>query len=87
MTEHLRKKLSKKYGKAEEKLILNGTGTNEPLGLLNYDLGGVNASSVTYDSVIDLFFSLFTEYEHSACCRCHYACEYEEYCGLLTVRA
>ena len=39
MTDYLRKNLSKRYGKAEEKLILNGTGVKEPLGLLNYDLG------------------------------------------------
>ena len=66
MTDYLKKTLSKRYGKAEEKLILNGTGVKEPLGLLNYDLGCVSVNEITYDSVIDLFFSLDKDYRDEA---------------------
>ena len=66
MTDYLKKTLSKRYGKAEENLILNGTGVNEPLGILNYDLGCVAVSDITYDSVIDLFFSLDKDYRDEA---------------------
>lgn len=66
MTDYLKKSLSKRYGKAEENVILNGTGVKEPLGLLNQDLGCVSAPDVTYDSVIDLFFSLNKDYRDEA---------------------
>ncbi|MBQ9448701.1 MAG: phage major capsid protein [Acholeplasmatales bacterium] len=66
MTDYLKKTLSKRYGKAEENVILNGTGVKEPLGLLNYDLGCVSALDITYDSVIDLFFSLNKDYRDEA---------------------
>lgn len=66
MTEYLKKDLSKKYGKAEENIIINGTGVNEPLGIINYDLGCVSTLNITYDSVIDLFFSLDKDYRDEA---------------------
>ena len=66
MTDYLKKTLSKRYGKAEEKLILNGTGVKEPLGIINYDLGCVSVNDITYDSIIDLFFSLDKDYRDEA---------------------
>lgn len=63
---YLDNELGKRFGKAEERLILNGTGNNEPLGLLNLELDGVQASSVTYDSITNLYFSLANDYRNDA---------------------
>ena len=66
MTDYLKKNLAKRYGKAEENAIINGNGVNEPLGLLNYDLEGIESNAITYDAVIDLFFSLDKDYRDEA---------------------
>ena len=63
---YLDNELGKRFGKAEERLILNGTGNNEPLGLLNLELDGVSTSSVTYDSITNLYFLLANDYRNDA---------------------
>lgn len=63
---YLDNELGKRFGKAEERLILNGTGNNEPLGLLNLELDGVQTSNVTYDSITNLYFSLANDYRNDA---------------------
>lgn len=63
---YLDNELGKRFGKAEERLILNGTGNDEPLGLLNLELDGVQTSSVTYDSITNLYFSLANDYRNDA---------------------
>lgn len=59
--------LAKRFGKAEERLMLNGSGNKEPLGLLNQDLSCFVANDLSYDAIIDLYFSLSKEYRENAC--------------------
>lgn len=64
---HLDGELAKRFGKAEEKLMLNGSGNKEPLGLLNQDLSCFVANDLNYDAIIDFYFSLSKEYRDNAC--------------------
>lgn len=54
------------YGRVEENLCMNGTGLNEPKGLLNAADIGVTASTLNADAVIELFFSLDRQYRKNA---------------------
>ena len=56
--DYLATKFAKRFGIAEESLIVNGTGNKEPLGLMNSNITKETASSLTYDEVVKLFFSL-----------------------------
>ena len=65
--DHLDNEIAKKVCRAEEKSIINGAGnTIEPKGLLNLELDGVTSASITYHSIINLFFSLDEYYRHNA---------------------
>ena len=65
---YLDEETAKSIGKAEEKAVINGLGNNiEPKGLLKLDLGGVTATALTYDSIVDLYFSLDKDYRSNAC--------------------
>ena len=66
---YLAKSIAKAFVRAEEKAFINGTGVNEPTGLLHDTNGAEVAASVdtiTYDSIIDLFFSVKPEYRKNA---------------------
>lgn len=63
---YLSDEFSKRFGKAEEKVFLNGNGNNEPKGLLNAAEIGVNTLVITYDDVIGLYFSLKSDYRENA---------------------
>lgn len=54
---------AKRFSKAEETAFLNGTGEDEPTGLLSSSGAdvGVTAASITYDDVVNLYFSLKPE--------------------------
>lgn len=56
--DYLATKFAKRFGIAEESLIVNGTGNKEPLGIMNSNITKETASSLTYDEVVKLFFSL-----------------------------
>lgn len=62
---------ARRFGRAEEAMFLNGTGVDQPNGLLS-DTGaqvGVTAASETviaYDEVVKLYFSLKPEYRANA---------------------
>lgn len=62
---------ARRFGRAEEAAFLNGTGTNQPTGLLS-DSGaeiGVTAASttaITYDELTKLYFSLKAEHRANA---------------------
>lgn len=56
--DYLSTKFAKRFGIAEENLIVNGTGKKEPLGIMNSGIAKSTASSLTYDEVVKLFFSL-----------------------------
>lgn len=62
-------RLVKDFARAEEDGFINGNGTSEPAGLLHATKGaevGVTAESLSFDTVIDLFFSLDPEYRKRA---------------------
>lgn len=56
--DYLSTKFAKRFGIAEESLIVNGTGNKEPLGIMNSDIAKATASALTYDEIVKLFFSL-----------------------------
>ena len=56
--DYLSTKFAKRFGIAEEYLIVNGTGNKEPLGIMNSGIAKSTAPALTYDEVVKLFFSL-----------------------------
>ena len=56
--DYLSTKFAKRFGIAEENLIVNGTGNKEPLGIMNSGIAKSTASALNYDEVVKLFFSL-----------------------------
>ena len=56
--DYLSTKFAKRFGIAEENLIVNGTGNKEPLGIMNSGIAKSTAPALTYDEVVKLFFSL-----------------------------
>jgi HK97 family phage major capsid protein len=66
---YLVKRLAKNFSRAEDKAFIGGTGTNEPVGILHTTLGadtGVSSTSLTYDDVISLYFSVEAPYRKNA---------------------
>lgn len=59
---YLRKNFCRRFGRAEERLLLAGTGVDQPTGLLTSAEVGVTASELTYDDVIKLYLSVKPEY-------------------------
>lgn len=58
-------RLARGFGNAEDNAFINGSGENEPTGILHDTAGaevGAMASSISFDSVIDLFFSVDKDY-------------------------
>ena len=55
---YLSTKFAKRFGIAEENLIVNGTGNKEPLGIMNSGIAKSTAPALTNDEVVKLFFSL-----------------------------
>lgn len=66
LDKYLRNEFARRFGRAEEKVCITGSGEDEPLGLLNSAQTGVTAASLTYDEVIKLYFSLKPEYRGNA---------------------
>ena len=66
--DYLVKRLAKNFGRAEDNGFINGTGENMPTGILAETGGaevGVTATSLTYDDVIRLYFSVKPEYRRN----------------------
>lgn len=64
---HLVKKMAEGFGRAEENAFLNGTGVDEPTGILHESLGaeiGVTTSALTFDDVLKLYTSVKTKYRN-----------------------
>lgn len=61
---YLIRRLAKCFGRAEDKAFITGTGVEEPTGLLHDTDGAETGTSaaLSYDSVIDLYFSVKPEY-------------------------
>lgn len=67
--EYLISRFARNFGRGEDKAFITGTGINEPTGILHESEGaqvGITADTLTYDSVIELFFSVEPEYRKSA---------------------
>ena len=66
--DYMLKKLAKCFGRTEDKAYITGTGVKEPTGILHNTDGaeiGVSANSLTYDDVINLYFSVKPEYREN----------------------
>lgn len=66
---YLTKRLARNFARAEDKGFITGTGTDEPVGILDDTAGAETAATVetiTYDDVISLYFSVKAEYRTNA---------------------
>ena len=69
LKKYISERMGKSFAYAEDKAFICGSGVNEPFGLLHETEGaetGTTASALTYDAVIDLFFSVKPEYRTHA---------------------
>jgi HK97 family phage major capsid protein len=57
---YLMREFARRFARAEEKVLLTGTGTEEPLGLLNSadSISSTEAGKLSFDDVVTLYFSL-----------------------------
>ncbi len=66
---YLIKRLARNFARTEDKGFITGTGTDEPVGILDDTAGAETAATVetiTYDDVISLYFSVKAEYRTNA---------------------
>ncbi|EJN54176.1 phage major capsid protein [Lactobacillus gasseri] len=69
---YLSNEFGRRLGNAEEKAFLTGTGTNQPTGILTDPNGAsagataTKADTLTFDDLIDLFYSLKSPYRQNA---------------------
>ena len=66
---YLINRVARTMGRAEEEAFITGDGVKMPTGITHPDKGAlvsVNTAAITYDSVIELFFSLEPEYRDRA---------------------
>lgn len=69
MEGYLIKRLARNFARAEDKGFITGTGTDEPVGILDDTAGAETVATVetiTYDDVISLYFSVKAEYRTNA---------------------
>ncbi len=68
LRKYISERMGKSFARTEDGAFVNGNGTDEPYGLLHDTNGAeiVTATALTYDSVIDLFFSVKPEYRAHA---------------------
>ena len=68
LRKYISERMGKSFARTEDGAFVNGNGTDEPYGLLHDTNGAeiVTATALTYDSVIDLFFSVKPEYRTHA---------------------
>lgn len=65
---YLIRRLAKSFARAEDRAFISGNGVDEPTGLLHDSAGaeiGATTSAITYDDVIDLYFSVKPEYRRN----------------------
>lgn len=68
----LPKHVARRFAKAEENAFINGNGVKTPIGILDDENGAEigltseSSSSITYDEMISLFFSLDKDYRSNA---------------------
>lgn len=61
VTHYLTHQFALRFARAEEDIFLNGTGNNEPLGILKTADAGAVTKELTYDDIIKLYFSVNAE--------------------------
>lgn len=68
LKKYVSERMGKSFARTEDGAFVNGNGTDEPFGLLHDTEGAetVTTAALTYDSVIDLFFSVEPEYRAHA---------------------
>lgn len=67
--DYLIKRLGENFGKAEDAAFLTGDGETMPTGIMNETAGaetGLTASALSFDSIMQLYFSLDKEYRRNA---------------------
>ena len=65
LEKHMTAHLTKAFSRAEEKAFITGNGATEPVGILAENGGaevGATASTLTYDDIVALYFSVKPEY-------------------------
>lgn len=63
---YITKEFARRFGRAEEKYFINGSGDGEPTGILNSADTGVATAELTYEDVVKLFFSINPKYRKKA---------------------
>lgn len=65
---YLMREFARRFARAEERVLLTGTGEEEPLGLLNTadTVSTAEAGNISFDDVVMLYFSLAAEYRKNA---------------------
>jgi HK97 family phage major capsid protein len=72
LEQYFTREFTRRIGAAEENAFINGNGTSKPTGILNATGGAevgvttANATAITADELIDLFFSLKAPYRKNA---------------------
>lgn len=68
LNHYLKTDFARRFGRCEEDLFINGTGVDEPSGILNSaELGKKSdTSNIQFEDVVDLFFSVKPEYRQNA---------------------
>ncbi len=62
---YITRRMGRSFARAEDRAFVNGSGVNEPHGLLHDTAGaetGVTTAELTYDDIVELFFSVEPEY-------------------------
>lgn len=60
---YLQTDFARRFSRAEEKLFINGTGTDEPTGILANEANVITeGDEITYEDIVKLYFSLKDEY-------------------------
>lgn len=63
---YLTSEFARRFGRAEEDVLLNGSGIKEPTGLLTTaDIGVESELTISYDDIIALFFATKSEYRRN----------------------
>lgn len=57
---------ARRFGRTEENYFINGTGVEQPTGILNAADIGVKTAELTYDDAVKLFFSVKPKYRRNA---------------------
>jgi len=63
--EYLAEQFGRNFGRAEENAMLNGDGIHKPTGLLKACETGLSVSTITFDDVIKLYYSVDKKYRKS----------------------